>query len=144
MVITLRSIAKLRPVKNLYIGKNIASPTSAGLFYSTDGGTNWTQAGGTITLPNPQGVADYSAEVNAVLNTSPADFDNTAGLSPLIVTWDWVFWGGSQGRIGLGNDSNGGGSLLTFEGTVTAAPEPCTVALAAVGAGALLKFRRRK
>jgi len=131
-------------VKNLYIGKTAGAPSYAGLFYTTDDGTIWQQAGGTISLPSQLGVTDYSSTVNAILNSSPADFDNSTGLTPLTVTWDLAFWNGGIGRIGLGNDSNGGGSLLTFDGTVTAAPEPSTLALVALGAGALLKLRRRK
>jgi len=136
---------KVDGVTNLYIGKSTYTAANAGLFYSTDSGTSWTQAGGTASLPAIYQVVDYSAEVNAFLNSNPADFDNTAGSSPLTVDWALAFWGGGNGSVGIGTDANGGGNiLLTLNGDVTAAPEPSTLALFAVGAGALLQFRRRK
>ena len=136
---------KVDGVTNLYIGKTSSTAQNAGLFYSTDSGTSWTQAGGTASLPAVKQVVDYSAEVNAFLNSNPADLDNTAGSSPLTVDWALAFWGGGNGSVGIGTDANGGGNiLLTLNGDVTAAPEPSTLALFALGAGALLQFRRRK
>lgn len=136
---------KVDGVSNLYIGNSKYAGQDAGLFFSTDSGTSWTQAGGTASLPSVGGLVDYSAEVNAILNSNPVDLDNTAGNSPLTVDWALAVWGGGIGGVGIGTDANGGGNiLLTLNGDVTATPEPSTLALFALGAGALLPFRRRK
>ena len=116
---------KVDGVLNLNIGKTATSAAQVGLYFSTNNGTSWTQAGGNASLPSLLGTANYSTDINtgtstnqysgsypfntgAVtttqgLTTAPVEFDNTLGASPMTVKWALAFSDGGIGRIGIEN-----------------------------------------
>jgi len=148
-------------VLNLILGKTVTTAATAGLYFSLDNGTSWTQAGGNAALPSLLGSADYSASINtgtstnqysgaypyntgAVtttqgLATAPVEFNNSLGTSPMTVKWALAFSDGGIGRIGIGNNNN----VLTLTGTATSVPEPSSYALLGLSALALAYRRRR-
>jgi len=148
-------------VANLILGKTQTSAATAGLYFSLDNGTSWTQAGGNANLPSLLGSADYSSAINtgtstnqytggypydtgAVtttqgLATAPVEFNNTLGASPMTVKWALAFSDGGIGRIGIGNNGN----QLTLTGTAISVPEPSSYALLGLSALALAYRRRR-
>ncbi|MEI7955778.1 MAG: PEP-CTERM sorting domain-containing protein [Verrucomicrobiota bacterium] len=152
---------KVDGVLNFNIGKTATTAATAGLYFSTNNGTSWTQAGGNANLPSLLGSADYSTEVNtgtatnqysgtypfntgAVtttqgLATAPVEFDNTLGESAMTVKWALAFSNGGIGRIGIEN----GGNLLTLTGSATSVPEPSSYALVGLSA-CMLVYRRRR
>jgi hypothetical protein len=82
---------------NLAITSN--GPSSAGLFYSTDGGSNYVKTGSTFT-------------VSTTLTSAGDAFGSTMALDPIeiiggasgtTVDWRLVVTGGSGGRLGIGN-----------------------------------------
>lgn len=82
-------------ITGLSLSRTSNGPTSAGLFYSTDGGTVFTQTGGDFT-------------VGTTLAAAGATFSTTMATTPLVlnggstIQWRVVVWGGSGGRVGIG------------------------------------------
>jgi hypothetical protein len=137
-------------ISNLFLGKTASAATNAALYYSTDGGAIWNQAGGTATLPLQTGVQNYDTFINtgfgtnryqtnggvwntgpyttnSGLSVSPIVFDNSSSSSDMTVNWALALWGAGNGRIGF---SNGGtNNMLTLSGEINAVPEASTNAL---------------
>jgi len=152
---------KVDGVLNLILGKTQTSAAAAGLYFSINNGSSWTQAGGNASLPSLLGSSDYSSEINtgtatnqysgtypfntgAVtttqgLATAPVEFDNTLGASAITVKWALAFSDGGIGRVGIEN----GGNLLTLSGSATSVPEPSSYALFGLGACVFVFHRRR-
>lgn len=86
-------------------------PTSAGLFYSTDGET-FTQTGTTFTV-STLGLTSAAAAFGSALATNPLIFSNGQ-----TVFWRLVAFGGTGGRIGIGA---AGTSDIQFLGTSVSA-----------------------
>jgi len=118
-------------ISGLKLSRTSAGPPNAALYYSTNNGTSWLQAGGTATFSNS--ITDVSSLVNtgtgtntyvnggvtniitnSGLTTSPIDFNNVSGLSSLTVDWALAVWGGGNGRVGIAN----GGNNLTLSGNI--------------------------
>ena len=152
-VISAGSDIEVDAISGLILGKSSSTATNAALYYSTNDGTSWLQAGGTAYLPLSAPTQDYSSEINTGegtntygattitnlgLTTSPIDFNNSTNSSDETVKWALTFWGGGNGRVGIGN----GGNELSLSGVVV--PEPSTYALFGLGALALLFAFRRK
>ena len=147
-------------ISGLILGKSVSAATNAALYYTTNDGASWLQAGGTASLPNlVSGTNDYSSIVNtgmgtntytnggvttvitnSGLTTAPIDFNNSTNSSPMDVKWALAFWGGGNGRVGIGN----GGNLVTLSGNIITAPEPSTYALLGLGAIVLLVATKRR
>jgi len=146
-------------ISGLILGKSANTATNAALYYSTNNGMLWLQAGGTVTMPSNSSTNDYSSIVNtgmgtntytnggvttvitnSGLTTAPIDFDNSTNSSAEDVKWALAFWGGGNGRVGIGN----GGNIVTLSGNVITVPEPTTYSLIGFGSIALLIVLRRK
>ena len=152
-VISAGSDIEVDAISGLILGKSSSAATNAALYYTTNSGTSWLQAGGTAYLPSSAPTQDYSSEINTGegtntygattitnlgLTTDPIDFNNSTNSSDETVKWALAFWGGGNGRVGIGN----GGNELSLSGVVV--PEPSTYALFGLGALALLFASRRK
>ena len=85
-----------------------AGPTSAELYYSTDG-VNFTKVGGTYTV-----TSTLSTSANAFTPASPIVIDGVTGGT--VVTWRLVPFNGLVGRMGIGNANSSDFAIL---GTVT-------------------------
>jgi hypothetical protein len=101
----------------------------------TPGTTTWN-----ITLTDINSVTVWNQTVtftNGQVFSITPNFTGALGAS-YILTFDRTFasYDASNGRHGIDN--------LSFNQTTVAVPEPGTIALSLVGAGALLAFRRRK
>lgn len=84
-------------ITGLNLGKtSTAGPTSAALFYSTDGGTTFIQTGSTFT-------------VTSTLTSAASTFDDTIAVTPLVIAggstvqWRLVVYNGVAGRLGIGS-----------------------------------------
>lgn len=90
--------AEITGFTGLNLSRTSVGPDTAGLFFSTDGGTTFTQTGTTFT-------------VGTVLSSAATDFGSTFASTPLIVEgpatiqWRIVFSGGSGNRAGIGKAS---------------------------------------
>ena len=98
----------------LNLSRTSSGPTSAGLFYSTDG-TNFTQTGSTFT-------------VLSSLTSAASAFDDTIAVTPIVINggetgyWRLVVFGGTlTSRLGIGN---AGTNDFTLTGSSTAAVAP--------------------
>lgn len=73
-----------------------AGPTSAALFYSTDGGVTFTQTGSTFSVTN-------------ILTSAATTFDDSIAVTPIVIAggstiqWRLVGFSGIAGRLGIGN-----------------------------------------
>lgn len=81
----------------MILSKTSNGPTSAGLFYSTDGGTTYTQTGTTSGTGTGSGTA---AAFSSTMSTSPIVI--LGGVAGTTVNWRMVVYGGSaNGRLGI-------------------------------------------
>ena len=85
-----------------------AGPTSAELYYSTDG-TNFTKVGGTFTITSTLTSAASTFTPSSAISVTGA----TGGT---LLTWRLVSYSGLAGRMGIGN---AGTADFSFLGTVT-------------------------
>lgn len=82
-------------IAGLNLARTSTGPTTAALFYSTNG-TTFTQTGSTFTI-------------GTTLASAAGSFDDTIAVTPIVipggttVTWRIVVYGGGASRVGIGN-----------------------------------------
>lgn len=82
-------------ISGLSLVRTSVGPTSAGLFFSTDGGATFTQTGSTFTVPTPTATSAATA-FSAGLAATPL-----VVAGPATIRWRIVVTGGTGGRIGI-------------------------------------------
>ena len=99
-------------MKSLKLSRTTVGPTTAGLFFSKDGGVTYTQTG-----------SNFTVAANSLITAADA-FDDTMATTPIVIAggntvhWRIVVFGGTGSRLGIGK-----ADLIDFILTGTSTPD---------------------
>jgi hypothetical protein len=89
-------------ITGLTLARNTAGPTTAALFYSTNGGTTFQQTGSSFSVPDTTPGPAWSYFSTSMANT-PIVLSGINGTASII--WRVVFFGSGSSRAGIGSIS---------------------------------------